>query len=901
MDWKRAVRDRIAGLDVEPWRSEEIAEELAQDLEARFEAARARGLDEAQARQATLDQLDDPQLLPALVRAEGTALPALARPQGGRHDALVEGAPASGLLHGLRQDVRYALRTLLRTPGFSAVAIVTLGLGIGASTAIFGIAEAVLLRPLPYDQPERLQHLFETRTSQDFARSEASYPDFVDWSSRRDLFDAVAGYDGGGATLNVSGTPERVRVLSVTDEFFPMLGVRPALGRLFLPGDSGAADLVVLSWNTWQSRFGGDPAVLGRSLSLSERAFTVVGVLPESFSFPLRGDVELWLPLRVSENRRGARGWHWLDAIARLRPGVTREQALQGLRATAAQIAESDPRWHHGHGITLVPLRDEMVGNVKPALLALMATVAFVLLIVCSNLANLLLVRAAARRRELALRAALGASRWRLARQVLCESLAIAALGGLLALGVARTVSAALIAGLPGTWAQRLPFLDGFAISLPAVAFTLAVAVASGLLFGLAPMLRATRFDVFATLKEGRGSIGSAHGRLSRLFVVSEVALTLVLLVAGGLVARSFLELMRVSPGFETENLLTAGLSLPATRYRDPATLRAAQQRLIEGVESIPGAVRVATVSQLPLTGRGDTGGFKVAGRPEDERTEVNLRTVSRSYFDTLGVRLAAGRAFAEGDGPDAPPVVIVNETLARRVFPGGALGQRISFTFFEGEPWWEIVGVVGDERVDQLDKGVTPIVYFAYAQAPDNSMALVVRSAVAPEALAKEMREVVRGLDPELPLQDVTTMEQRIADSLPVFLRRYLALLIGAFAALAAVLAGVGIYGVAAHAVEQRQHEIGVRMALGAAPGQVVGMILGQALALAGVGVAIGLAGSALASRALSGLLYGVASTDALVHAAVAGALATVVVAACARPAWRAVRVDPTIALRAD
>ncbi len=907
MNWKTLVREKLAALDLDACRSEEIAEELAQDLEQRHREALAEGFPEDEARAIALEQLEDERLLHDLERAERSCKPALLRSQAGRADAIVPGdATGGGWWHGLRQDLRYALRALLGSPGFTIVAVLTLALGVGANTAIFSLADAVLLRPLPYEEPERLFHMFEVKpNNEDFARREASYPDFLDWSARSDLFSHVAGYNGGSGTLLGEGPPQRIQALTVTDNFFDMLGVKAARGRLFLPGESGieAERLIVLTWGSWQGRFGGDEEILGRSLNISGNLYTVVGVLPEEFQFPLRGFAEFWLPLGVRERQVEARAWHWLDAVARLRPGVSQEQAILDLQRTAQQIGEVDPEWHEGGGLTLIPLREEMITGMRPAMLAMMAAAVLVLLIVCSNLANLLLTRSAARRKEIGVRAALGASRWRLARQLLTESLMLSAIGGLAGILVARFTTTLLLAGLPEGWRTTLPHLKEFGLHLPAFGLTLAIALLAGVLFGLAPAWRATRLDLVDALKEGRGAGTAVRSRLSRAFVISEVALTLMLLITAGLISRSLGELMQVSAGFNTDNLLTARISLPGERFPDEPSRLQGMQQVLEQVEQLPGVSGAAMVSQLPLTGRGNTGGFSVFGRPPDERVEANIRAVSTNYFDLMQVPGKVGREFDSRDTFESPEVVVVNDLLATRVFGGAeaAIGQKIQFGFFDGEPWWEIVGVVDDERVDTLDSGLTPIVYFAFTQSADWGMSLCVRTSVDPASVAHGMEARVQSVDAEMPVYNVRTMDEIIGNSTPVFLRRYLSFLIGGFAFLAALLATVGIYGVTAYSVEQRRHEIGLRMALGAAPAQVVRMVISQGVRLAAIGVGIGLVGSTVAMRALSSLLYGVSAADLRVLLGVSVVLAAIVLIACSVPALRATRVHPTVALRSE
>jgi len=802
-------------------------------------------------------------------------------------------------------DLRFGARLLIRQPGFTAAAVVTLALGIGANTAIFSLVQAVLLRPLPYDAPDRLVHLYELDTTTGETRG-ASWGEYRDWRRLSRTLEELAGYNGGSVTLTGEGTPDRVTVAQVTGGFFRLLGVDALLGRTIGEGEDGpnAAPVVVLTHRAWQRRFGGDPTVLGRRLTLNGRDTTIVGVLPSSFEFSLRGTAELYLPLAVSEAQVERRYWHWLDLIGRLGPGVTLEQARADLDALGRAAAPDIGEWHAAATETARPLRDEMVQGVRPALLVLAGAVGVVLLVTCANVAGLLVARSAARRRELGIRAAIGAGRSRLARQLLTEGLLLSAIGGAAGLVAGHWGLQALVAAMPERQRLAVPFLREVSLDQTMLAAAAGLTLVAGLLVGLAPSWRAMRGNLHDALKDGGRGASAGRGRTRPALVAAEVALAVVLVAGAGLLGRSLVGLLHVSPGFETSGLLTFRVSAPGTRYGTAETVQAFHDRLLERLRALPGAVGAATIDQLPLTGRGNTGVFSIEGRPtapSDLAPEVNIRAVSAGYFDTMGIPLVGGRALTERDAAGAPNVVLVNQTLAARFFPDGALGERIVFSFFDGQPPWEIVGVVGDERFAALDEPVTPVVYFPYRQDPGGAFSVVVRSAVAPASLVAAARRELAAIDPEVPLYAAMSMDAIVAGSEPVFLRRFVLQLVGAFAALAVLLAAVGLYGVLAQAVVERTREIGVRIALGAARRDVVWLIVRRGMAPALTGLGVGLAAAAAASRLLGALLYGVRPGDPLTLGAVTALVATVALAACWLPARRATRVDPIEALRSE
>jgi predicted permease len=812
-------------------------------------------------------------------------------------------------MKSLWQDLRYAGRGLRKQPGFALVAVVTLALGIGANTAIFSVVDAALLRGLPYREPERLVHLWEAKQNRDFDRREASFPDFLDWrADTKDVFEGVAGYRPRGLTLTGGDAPERLPSAAVTSDFFDVLGARAALGRTFLPGEDQpeAAPVVVLGHGLWQRRFGSDPKIVNSQITLDGESYTVVGVLGPEFSFARTGQAELWTGLRPAPALSAPRYMHWLNVVARLRPGVSLEAARERLRATGERIAREDPGAHAGTALVAVPLHEEVVGQVRPVLLVMLAAVGLVLLIACANVANLLLARGAARRREVAIRVALGASRGRLVRQLLTESVVLSVAGGGLGLVVALWGVDLLVAAVPAAQLAQMPYLRGLSLNSSVLVFTAALSLATGVFFGLMPALEASRTNLQEAMKEGaRAAGGRSAGRLRAALVVSEVAVALVLLVGAGLLMKSLVRMLAVDPGFRADNLLTMRVNLTPQRFaNDTDGSQRAQffEELLRRAGEVPGVEGAAAVSNLPLSGDGGTGTPSVVGReaPPGGWSESHLRVVSPNYFDVMGVGLLQGRGFDARDRVGASPVVLVNRTFAERNFAGAdPTGQRITFRFTQGRPPLEIVGVVGDEKIKSLDAPTTPVIYFPMLQGPDSSAALVVRTKSEPQAVAAGLREALRTLDADAPLFGVRTMERLIADAPSTFIRRYPAYLIGVFAAVALVLSSVGIYGVISYAVSQRTRELAIRAALGARRGNLLGLVLRQGMLLALAGVGAGLVGAFGLTRLLGSLLYGVSATDPAVFAAVSLLLLLVALAACYFPARRATKVDPIEALR--
>ncbi len=806
----------------------------------------------------------------------------------------------------LLKDVKYATRALLRQPGFTLVAVVTLALGIGANTAIFSVIDATLLRSLPFRDPGRLVHLWETKPSRDFERREASYPDFLDWRAQSaEVFEGLAGYTGRPVTLADAGEATRARGAAVSSNFFELLGVSPVAGRTFVGGEDGleAKRVAVLGHGFWQRRFGGDAAAVGREVTLDGQAFTVVGVLPADFHFALLGDTEVWTPLAPTPDIASRRYMHWLKVVGRLKEGVGLEAAQAHLAAVASRTERDDPGAHAGVGLRGVVLQDEFVGPVRPVLFVLLGAVGFVLLIACTNVANLLLARSAARQKEVAIRSALGASRWRVVRQLLTESVLLSLAGGAAGLVLALWGVDLLVSLIPAGQLAQMPYLRSLALSRDVLLFAVGLSLLTGVLFGLTPALSASRADLQGALKEGgRSTVSRGSRRLRDLLVVAEVALALMLLVGAGLLMKSLVTMLRVDPGFDARNLLTMRVALPPTRYSEDGKAARFYDETLRRLSAVPGVRGAALTSNLPLAGDGGTGTPQVVGRstPASELTEAHLRTVSANYFEVMGVPLVGGRAFDARDDAAAPGVLLVNKTFAERVFPGeAAVGRRVTFRF-SPDTQFEIVGVVGDEKVLSLDARTTPVIYFHARQGPDSTAAFVVRTEGAdPLALAAPVRAEVRAVDSEVPVFAVQTLEQMVAGSRASFMRRYPAYLTAVFACVALLLALVGIYGVVSYAVAQRTHEIAVRVALGARTRDVLRLVLGHGLLLALGGIALGAVGALALTRLISGLLFGVSAADPAVYGLVALLLAAVAVIACLVPARRATKVDPMVALR--
>jgi len=805
-------------------------------------------------------------------------------------------------MNKLIQDLRYGIRTLLKRPGFSAVAVVTLALGIGASTVIFTVVDAALLRGLPYKQPDRLYHLWERTPKQDFSKREFSYPDYQDYQQNT-VFEGLAAYTGGGAILSGSGEPERIGAPRVSANFFNVLGVDPLIGRTFQAGEDvpNGPRVTVLTYGLWQRRFGGNPGAIGQAVTINGDSYTVVGVLPADFQFALR-NADLWIPYQPTPNQLTRRFLHGTNLIGRLKPGVTPAQADSEINVIASRIEQQFKDSHAGTTARVVPLQEEVIGTVRPILFVLLAAVGFVLLIACANVASLMLTRSLSRQKEVAIRAALGANRWRVVRQLLTEALLLSLAGGVFGLLIAYWGVPALVATLPQNQLNALPFLKTVHIDLSILGFSFGLSVLTGIVFGLVPALQSSRLDLNEVLKEGGRQASAGTGqRLRSALVVSEIALAVVLLIGAGLMMKSLLRLLDTNVGFNTENLLTMGIVLPPAKYQDPNQLSNVYTQLDERVRSLPGVVSAGRVDILPLTG-GNTTRFNVDGDPippPGKETEANIRVVNETYFQTIGVPLLAGRVFDQRDDLNAPTVVIIGKTIADRLFAGrDPVGRQLRYPSIQVPPV-TIVGVVGDVKITGLDEELRPVLYYPFRQGGGTAANLVVRTNTDPTSLASTVRNEIRNIEGEAAILNVNTMERVISQTPASFMRRFPALLIGIFAVVALLLASIGIYGVVSYSVSQQIHYIGIRMALGAGPGDILRMVLKQGLLLAVAGIVIGVVAAVGLTRFLATLLYQVKATDVTTFGIVSGTLFVVALLACYLPARRATKVDPLVALR--
>lgn len=799
-------------------------------------------------------------------------------------------------------DLKFASRSFFKRPGFVVVAVLTLALGIGGSTAIFTVVNAALLRGLPYKSPDRLYHLWEKTPKEEFSKREFSYPDYQDYQ-QNNVFEGVAAYTGGAVLLSGNGEPESVGGPRVSANFFSVLGVDPIVGRTFQPGEDqqGGPKITVLTYGLWQRKFGGNPNVVGQALTINGESYTIIGVLPQSFQFALRR-ADLFTPYQPTQNQLTRRFLHGTNLIGRLKPGVDAAQAQSELGVIASRIEKDFNDSHAGTTMRIVPLQEEVIGNVRPILLVLLAAVGFVLLIACANVASLLLTRSLARQKEVAIRAALGASRWRVVRQFLTESIVLSLLGGAAGLLIAYWGVPALVSALPQSQLNAMPFLATLSLDARILTFSFALSLLTGVVFGLAPALQSTRLDLNEVLKEGgRNSAAGASHRLRSVMVVTEIALAVVLLVGAGLMMKSLLRLLQTNVGFRTENLLTMTVVLPAKKFTEPNQMINAFQQLQERTQSLPGVSGAGTVDILPLNG-GNTTRFYVDGDPvpaPGKEIESNIRTVSDSYFKTLGVPMIAGRMFDERDAPDRPGVVIIGKTIADRLFAGrDPIGRKIRYPSIQSEPD-TIVGVVGDVKITGLDEAIRPVLYYPFRQSAAPFANLVVRTDADPIALTASVRDEIRNLEPDTAILNVNSMDQMIAQTPASFMRRFPALLISIFAIVALLLASIGIYGVVSYSVSQQTHYIGVRMALGASPSDILRMVLKQGLVLALAGVAIGIGAAFGLMRLLRTLLFEVSTNDVTTFALVASVLFVVALLACYLPARRATKVDPLTALR--
>ena len=802
-------------------------------------------------------------------------------------------------------DIRYAFRMLLKRPGFTFIVVLTLALGIGANTAIFSAFDAVLLNPLPYKDPDRLMVVWETNKQlgpEMWDRNEAALGNFVDWRTRNQVFDQLGALFDTDMILTGISEPQRIKSYVVTTNFFQVLGVQPMLGRSFLPEEEipGTPHSVILGHDLWQRMFNSDPGIINKSITLNGRPVTVSGVMPPGFElqFPISMHVEMWVPM-VIDSGEPDRSHNFLYTVGRLKQGVSREQAQADMNLIASQLQQQYPETNAERGVRVVPLHKQVVGNVESYLYMLFAAVGFVLMIAGANVAGLLLARVTARHKEVAIRMALGANRWRLMRQLLTESVILAALSGLFGLLLAYLGIKLLLLLTP----SEVPRLHEIGFHVPVFLWTLAISVVTGLLFGLAPALQASKPDLNRALKEssGRSPGSSQGGGLRNLLVVSEVAVALLLLVGAGLMTRSFVRLQQVDPGFSATNRLTMNLALPTQKYR-LQEVNTFYDQLFERVRNLPGVISVAGISPLPLSNSNVSLEVLIEGAPIVplvDRPNVGVRIVTPGYFQTMSIPILKGRSFNEQDRSNTPNVIVVNEALARRYWPNqDVIGKRLSVDEEDGKQVWrEVVGVVGNVKHKALEIDPMPEAYFPYRQNPENFMTLVVHTTSDPASMVAAIRNQVLSIDKDQPISDVMTMEQRLAKA--VASTRFVMSLLGIFSILALGLAAIGIYGVMSYLVTQRTQEIGVRMALGAQKRQVLKLVVGKGMALAVTGIALGLVASLALTRLMRSLLFEVTPTDWVTLAVASIVLLTVALLACYIPALRATKVDPLIALR--
>ncbi len=801
-------------------------------------------------------------------------------------------------------DLRYGARMLWLKPGFTLVAVLTLALGIGANTAIFSLVSAVLVRPLNYSEPDQLVMVWEDESAAGFPRETPAVANYVDWKTQNQSFADMAALDQRSYNLTGDGEPERILAFGASANFFPLLGVSPALGRNFLTEEDkpGTNKVVIITHGLWQGRYGGDQHIVGRDILLNGEKYAVVGVMPAGFQFELP-DARLFVPIALTPEQLANRDWHYLEVLARLKPGVTVAQANADIQAITHRIATTYPDSAEGMSAAVVPLHEHLAGDVRRPLTMLLVAVGFVLLIACANIAGVLLSRAAARQREIAVRAALGAGRWRIVQQLLTESVLLGVLGGSLGLLLALWASAFLQQLIPaGLRASSTLKLD-----LPVLGFTLLVSLLAGVIFGLAPALAAAKTDLNEALKQGggRAGVGGAQRWLRSTFVVAEVALALVLLVGAGLLLQTLARLRGQYAELRPESVLTMRTQLMGDKYRDHAQRTAFYDQVLQRVAHLPGVVSAGYTTAVPLAWKGGANGLTFEGRQAEPNVSwnANHRQVSPDYFQTIGIALRAGRAFSAQDNERAVPVAIINETMARQYWAGRSpLGQRVKIGGLDAPaPWRTVVGVVADVRQMGADAPVKAEMYIPYWQAAEHpSFAprdLVLRTSVEPTSLVAAARHAIHEVDPYQPLSSIRTMNDVL--SRETAQRRVGMILLMTFAGLALLLAALGIYGVLSYFVVQHTPEIGLRLALGAQTSDVLRLVIGKGMRLALLGVVIGLAGAFALTRLMQSLLFGVKANDPLTFGLLALLLALVALLACYIPARRATKVDPMVALR--
>ncbi|HUE87286.1 MAG TPA: ABC transporter permease [Vicinamibacterales bacterium] len=897
-NWNAIVRQRLAVLASQPV-DDDLVDELASHLAQAYDKACEEGRSAGEARAHAAKVLDESELLRGVLAARRAPLPQRIARWNRQEPAVVHGGAWMFPLTFAR-DARYALRMLFRTPAFSLITILTFAVGIGVNTAVFNVVNGVLLRPLPYPNPDQITLLWLDNRRDGIREDITSYPNYVDWQSQSTSYAQMAAVSPTAFSLTGNGDPERLEGARVTANFFEVMQIPPLSGRAFTAHHEtpGQDAVVLLSHGLWQRRFGGAPDVVGRTMVLSGRVHEIVGVMPAALHWP--DDVEVWAPLAPGEQLRESRGSFWLPVIGRLKPGVSLEQAQTEMTGIAQRLEEEYPG-NRGFGINVVPLQKQLVGSVERGLVILLAAVGFVLLIACANLTNLMLGRTTARRKELAVRAALGAARGRLVRQIVTETVVLGLVGAVVGVVLAYWTTGFFLA-IAG---DSIPRQDAITMDARVLGFALLLALVASLLAGLIPALQASRRTIVDHLREGaRAGTGLASRRTRSVLVAAEVALAIVLLTGAGLLIRTLMTLQQTERGFAPANVAMMTVSVPAADYRDASAVRGFYARLLERVRALPGVQSAATGTGVlqPLVARSTV--FSIEGvpaPPPEERVEYPFETVSPGYFETVGMTVVRGRGFTDADHADAPPAVVVNETLARMGWPDqDPIGRRMKPGGEQSKaPWMTVVGVIRDAHRAEVTRAIRPEVYISALQNPPRTQTLLVRTSGEPNEMVPTIRRELQALDPQLPIFDVTTLEREVA--LTLSRPRFQAVLFAGFAGIALLLATIGIYGVTSHAVGQRTQEVGIRMAMGAARRDVLRLIFVQHLRPALAGLAAGVVGAVFLTRFLRSLLFGVSATDPTTFAIVAGGLLAVAAAACWIPARRATRVDPLVALRTE
>jgi len=895
-DFKSEIRARLANVDLPPTREVEIVEEWSQHLEDQFDEAVSHGASEQEAQHAVLNELTE--LVDRELKQVARDTPRNAIPPGTRRK--------SNFVSDAMQDVRFALRMFAKNPAFTAIAMLALALGIGANSAIFTVVDSILLRPLPFKSPEQLVMIWENATHLGFPKDTPSPANFLDWRQQSTVFEGMAAFVERSFNLTGVGEPERLDGRRVSANLFDVLGLSPVLGRTFVADeDKPGTKVAILSESLWKRRFGGDPSVIGRAITLSSESYTVIGVVRSTTQLPAFGKSrdEIWVPLAFPSREAASRGNHYLEVVARMKRDVTLTQAQTEMQTIMARLAQQYPDVNARRGAVVTPLHEQIVGDIKPALLVLLGAVVFVLLIACANVANLLLARAAVRQKEIALRLALGADRARLTKQLLVESVILSLLGAVVGLLFADVGLVVLTRFIP----SEIIHADRLAINGTVLAFTLVVAIITGLVFGLVPAVQASHFNVNDTLKEGgRDSGAGVRGkRLRSSLVIAEVAVSFILLIGAGLLINSFMHLRNLDPGFRADHLLTLNVDLSEVKYVDTQRRVAFFDEVLRRVRELPGVQSAAAAANLPFTYNGDSMGIAVEGVPDppiDQWPDVVYRTVGPGYFATMGIPLVRGRDFNDQDTLEGTHVVVVSEKTANHYWPNqDPIGKRLKPGSTSSQsPWFTVIGLVKDVRQNDFVAEPKMQMYLSFRQVKDLvANALVVRTAVDPMSLAGAVRNAVWSVDKDQPVANIESMERIVAGA--VARQRFSMLLLGIFAALALVLAAVGIYGVMSYTVAQQTREIGIRMALGARRSDVLTMTVKQGLRLVCFGLVCGVVVAFLLTRVMASLLFGISATDPVTFITIAFVLLAVAALASYLPALRATRIDPMIALRAQ